>query len=88
MRQGPPVCIHNKPIEGLCRDCGCNASSPCSCPNLQPLAKEPDYGPLVEWVREKAKHVDFCQSYWIPREGEAEHPCSCGLTEALKAAGL
>ena len=38
MRQGPPVCIHNKPIEEHCRDCGCNAGSPCPCPNLQPLS--------------------------------------------------
>ncbi len=41
MRQGPPVCLHNRPIEGPCRDCeielGCNAGTPCPHPNLQPL---------------------------------------------------
>ncbi len=42
MRQGPPVCLHNRPIDGPCRDCdhenGCNAGNPCPHPNLQPFA--------------------------------------------------
>ena len=50
MRQGPPVCLHNRPIEGPCRDCeieslyrrfgGCDAGDPCPHPNLQPLESE------------------------------------------------
>ncbi len=47
---------------------------------LGPEVKEPDYGPLVEWVS-VAPHGNGCR--W-----QHNSRCDCGLTDALKAARI
>ncbi len=51
---------------------------------LGPEVKEPDYAPLVEWLRGSEGYAR------LPHQKIqcAEPPCVCGLTDALKAAGL
>ena len=52
---------------------------------LGPEVKEPDYGPLVAYIRAwKARfhHVD-CHYYRSP-----VHDCDCEFGDALKAAGI
>ena len=51
--------------------------------------KEPRYGPLVEWAttRFTVQHPLLCDGRKQTKDGE-RYPCTCGLTDALKAAGL
>ena len=53
---------------------------------LGPEVKEPDYGPLVEWVKERTP--DHRSGACGTRPSEVYRDCYCGLTDALKAAGL
>ena len=56
----------------------------CKTFELGPEVKSPDYGPLLEWHVKygDAGHHKACSlPIGIPR-------CTCGLTDALKAAGL
>ncbi len=55
---------------------------------LGPKMAPPDYGPLVAWLkahRTRNFHDHGCP--WLTYENCTE-PCTCGLTDALKAARI
>lgn len=56
----------------------------CKSYELGPEVKEPDYGPLVKWHRTHTyvAHTGDCPAL-VDGAG-----CECGLTDALKAAGI
>lgn len=51
-----------------------------------PEVKEPDYGPLVEWASGGGRgiHRPDCNRY----NPNSDRACTCGLADALKAAGI
>jgi len=49
---------------------------------IGPEVKEPDYGPLVAWAKERHTPATCAGT---PTD---VFPCTCGLTDALKAAGI
>lgn len=71
------------------RDCASGPPKPVSIYELGPEVTEPDPTALVEWVQERvlrtpALHLSVCEWWTVNGNGD----CTCGLTPALKKAGI
>ena len=61
----------------------------CKVFTLGPEVKEPDYGPLAEWLSDDVRlHRSHCKAFSTRPVARISESCTCGLSPALKAAGL